>query len=541
MAEHFRPSTKVTDQATIGNGPYLARIVSHLDPTFMGSLEVTLLRSEGNTNGDDDNTYVVRCAQPFFGYTAFEYQGNNNNQTSGKQTGSTLDAFNDTQKSYGMWFVPPDVGITVIVVFIDGDPSQGYWIGCVPSRFSNNMVPAIAGSTEVDLDEADKKRYNTKQPLPVAEINRRFNEKDAKYDIDKIKKPLHPIAEAFLKQGLIEDDVRGTTTSSARREAPSMVFGISTPGPLDKRPGSKRAPIGVNQSQSSPVPISRLGGTQFVMDDGDDRYLRATSAATGPVKYLDVLNSKYVGSEEKTNDKGEPTIPLNEYFRIRTRTGHQLLMHNSEDLIYIGNSRGTAWIELTSNGKIDIVADDSISIHTSADLNIRADRDINLEAGRNINMRAETGRWHVEVETDMEFLVEQDAKITVGSNFDLLVGASTKISSQVDFDLASNGNNRFHAGGDTSLNSVGNHKESAATINMNDALAAEAALIATFVKPLELRENPSVSAELEWAKTKYQAGNMLSIMKRIPMHEPWLLHENQSPTQLTPENTDRER
>jgi hypothetical protein len=29
-------------------------------------------------------------------------------------------------------------------------------------------------------------------------------------------------------------------------------------------------------------------------------------------------------------------------------------------------------------------------------------------------------------------------------------------------------------------------------------------------------------------------------MKRIPMHEPWSLHENQSPEQLTPPNTDRE-
>ena len=541
MAELRRVPDSQTKNADIGSGPYLARIVSHLDPSFMGALEVTLLRTQGNTMADDNETYVVQCAQPFFGYTGFEFMGQNTTQGQSGSSPSTLDMYNDTQKSYGMWFVPPDVGVTVIVVFINADPSQGFWIGCVPSRFANNMVPAIAGSTEVDLDKKDKSRFNTSMPLPVAEINKQFNEQDAKIDVEKIKRPLHPIADAILKQGLIEDDVRGVTTSSARRETPSMVFGISTPGPLDKRPGSKRAPIGKIQSQTTkPVPVSRLGGTQFVMDDGEDRYVRATDASVGPMKYIDLLESVDLSTGEKTNEKGDPTIPYNEYFRIRTRTGHQLLMHNSEDLIYIGNAKGTTWIELTSNGKIDIFAEDSVSLHTNCDLNIRAERDINLEAGRNINMRTESGRWHAEIATNLEFLINENAKITVGDNFDLLVGDSTKISSGKDFDLSSNGNNKFSAGGDTSIGSDGDHKETAASINMNDNKAADPAALADFVKPLELRENPSTSGSQEWASTQYQTGTMLSIMRRVPMHEPWLLHENQAPQLLTPDKTDRE-
>lgn len=532
MSQHKRTSANITSKANIGSGPYLARIVSHLDPTFMGAIEVTLMRDQGNTLGNDTQTYVVKCAQPFYGYTAHEFTGQNSLMTDTQKKGSTLDAFNDTQKSYGMWFVPPDVGVTVIVVFINGDASQGYWIGCVPANFSNHMVPAIAGSTEVDMDDTDKKKYNTKQPLPTAEVNKRYNQKDQKIDVEKIKKPLHPIAEAFLKQGLIEDDVRGTTTTSSRREAPSMVFGISTPGPLDKRDGAKRAIVGKTKDQTpKPVPVSRLGGTQFVMDDGDARYVRKKPAAEGPVEYVDVLNAK-------PGEKGQPDIPYNEYFRVRTRTGHQLLMHNSEDLIYIGNAKGTTWIELTAQGKIDIYAADSISIHTEADLNIRADRDINMEAGRNINFRTESGRWHAEVATDMEFLINNDAKITVGSNYDLLVGGNTKISSVANFDLNSNGNNTLSAGGKTDIGSGGNITMSGADIHMNGP-AADPAESATFVKPLELRENPSTSVEVGWDK-KYQAGNMSSIMKRIPMHEPWLLHENQAPDQLTSDKTDRE-
>jgi hypothetical protein len=535
MAMQRRTPANITAGKNIGSGPYLARIINHLDPSFMGSLEVTLLREQGNSSGADQQTYIVKCAMPFFGYTAFEHMGNNN------AASSTLDAYNDTQKSYGMWFVPPDVGVTVLVTFVDGDPSQGYWIGCIPANFANNMVPGIAASKNVDLSEDDKRKYNTSQPLPVAEINRRLNGKeDRELNPDKIKKALHPIAEKFLEQGLLEDDVRGFTSSSARRETPSMVFGISTPGPKDRRSGAKKASIGTRQSQTpSAVPVSRLGGTQLVMDDGDDRFVRATPAGTGPVKYIDRINGTDVGTGQKTTDPGDPTLPYSEYFRVRTRTGHQILLHNTEDLIYIGNAKGTSWVELSSNGKIDIYAQDSISIHTENDLNIRADRDINLEAGRNINMKAETGRWHTEVATNLEFLVGQNGNITVGEDYNLLVGGNTRISTGVNYNVSTNGDNRLTATGDTHIGSGGEHTESASAINMNSTRNADPAEIAPDVKPLNLHSNPSVSKAAGWDK-KYQSGTVDSIMKRIPMHEPWLLHENQAPQQLTPNNTDRD-
>jgi len=63
-------------------------------------------------------------------------------------------------------------------------------------------------------------------------------------------------------------------------------------------------------------------------------------------------------------------------------------MHNTEDFIYIINSQGTSWIELTNNGKIDIYSKDSISIHSENDFNFKANRDINIEASGNINIKS---------------------------------------------------------------------------------------------------------------------------------------------------------
>jgi hypothetical protein len=115
------------------------------------------------------------------------------------------------------------------------------------------------------------------------------------------------------------------------------------------------------------------------MDDGDDKFLRKTPAGEGPPAYASVGNGETDGKKD---------IPHNELVRIRTRTGHQILLHNSEDLIYIGNAKGTTWIEMSSNGKLDIYAADSVSVHTKNDYNVTADRDINFTAGANINLNA---------------------------------------------------------------------------------------------------------------------------------------------------------
>ena len=532
MAQEKRSSYSLRERTNLENGPYLARIVSHLDPSLMGSLEVTLLREQGNTIGDDNQSYVVRCAMPFFGYTAFEFMGQNDGSK------KTIDGYNDTQKSYGMWFVPPDIGVNVLVFFVNGDPSQGFWMGCVPGKFTNNMVPGIAGSTEVDMDSDDKKKYGTKQPLPVAEINKKLNTKTQTIDPDKIKKPVHPIADRFLEQGLLEDDTRGVVTSSARREAPSAVYGISTPGPLDKRPGAKRSLLGKQEDLTrAPVPVSRLGGTQFIMDDGDERFVRATSASSGPVRYIDTANGVDAATGEKTNDKGDPTIPYGECLRLRTRTGHQILLHNSEDLIYIGNARGTTWIELTSNGKIDIFAQDSISIHTETDLNLFANRDINFEAGRNFNLKT-GGRFKSDVGSDFEIAVGSNGKITVASNWDLRIGGTSKIASAGDMNIVTSADAKYTSSGNTNIAAVGEIIESGAEIHMNGKLA-EIGEVAAQVVPLTTHDNIVTSSAAGWDK-KYISGTIKSIMKRIPMHEPWPLHENQAPDQQRPANTDRE-
>ena len=463
-------------------GPFLAKVVSHLDPNYMGSLEVQLLHEVGNDPGKEGQLHVVKYMSPFAGATSIDYVTDDETDEASR--------YNNTQKSYGWWAVPPDVGTTVVVFFIDGDPRYGYWMGCVQDDNVNFMTPGLA-ATSFNI-EGDEER------VPVAEYNKRVVDV-GNSDSTKNRKAQHPFTAILSEQGLLKDDIRGITSSSARRETPSGVFGISTPGPIDKQEGAKKGKVGKAEHQISGAFVSRLGGTTFVMDDGDDKYVRKTIASEGPPEYASV---------EQDETDGDVTIPHNELVRIRTRTGHQILFHNSEDLIYIGNARGTSWIELTSDGKIDIYAEDSISVHTKQDINFYADRDINFEAGRNINIKS-AERYQTEV----------------GTNFNLIIGENGNITTAEDINIFTAGDNKFTAGGDTSIKSGGDHLETASQIHMNGPQAATADVVEELPTFVNLDNEETV---------------IDSIMLRIPSHEPWPYHENLDPLSFKPEMTDRE-
>jgi len=451
-------------------GPFEAIVRNVLDPKYSGAIEVELLKTLASGNSETTGQFITaKYLSPFYGTTFVG--GINKNKD-----------FRDSQQSYGMWFVPPDVGNRVLIQFIEGNINRAYWIGCVPQELMNVMIPgstpAMSNTDTTDSehqeDPADADIRGKK--MPVGEHNKlKFADKPADKPL-QIKKPINRLFKAVLdNQGLTADETRGLTTSSARREVPSSVFGINTPGPIDKV-----------FTQNKEIVTARMGGTSFVMDDGDDKFIRKTSAKTGAYEYVNV--------ELEDTVEGEKNIPHNELFRIRTRTGHQILLHNSEDLVYIANANGTAWIEMTANGKIDFYAEDSVSVHSKGDFNFKTDRDFNLQADRNINLKANT----INQESETHNLLNTGAQtVEVGGAQTITVGGTTN----------------HYAGGDINLDVGG-------LINLSSGIA-----VATPVAPLSAWSLPGEEAP--------------SIMKRVPQHEPWSHHENLDPMAVALIKTDR--
>jgi hypothetical protein len=553
-------------------GPYLAKVVSHLDPTYMGILEVQLMHESGNNPLEEGQLHYVQYLSPFAGQT---------NLLHVKQE----DTYASTQKSYGMWMIPPDPGVIVMCIFVDGDPRKGYWFGCVQDTNINFMMPGLA-ATEL---ATDKKTGKTR--VPVADYNKVVNEGTSENNLTQIIKPASPLEKTLDDQGLLEDDARGITTSSARREVPSAVFGISTPGPIDKQ--GPKGEYGKKQWRIKDKPVNRLLGSTFVMDDGDDKWERKTTPSEGPPEYASV----------EAGETGLRDRPHNELIRLRTRTGHQILLHNSEDLIYIGNARGTAWIELTSDGKIDIFSADSINIHTKQDFNFFADRDFNLEIGRNFNIKVEKelhletntekrivnstqdinvignvkkiyeGTYQREVfkTTDFKFIgnvteridanhrtktagtstnfvmgahslkIKGARSLTVeGSNL-IFVGGSSIQTTKGSFNLSTTGSNNFTTSATTNIRSGSAHIETAPVIHMNGPGAASAASISA-LPDYKLPITIPIPVPLKTHKLPGHTGSVEfdSILRRVTTREPYPHHENLDPKKFKPDNLDRD-
>jgi len=303
------PSNKQDMNSNKRMGVYLGEVMDTADVTKTGSLRVfiaALARDKKDQNGYFDCIW----SSPFAGGT--NYGAIDVNDTK---------SYIGTQKSYGMWMIPPDKGNLVLVAFGDGNLKYPIIISCLYPHKANHMVPGIPGSI---------RNYGSLgNNLPVAEKNKFDPMPESGTDI--LRPAHHDLAEAITKQGLINDTIRGASSSGAKRESPSEVFGILTPGALDpKNPGH------------------RTGGHQFIMDDNK--------------------NSKNI--------------------RLRTSGGNQILLDDNQGTVYIINKSGKAWLELASDGSINIYGERSLNVRTKGDFNLRADKDVKIEAGGDVKIKA---------------------------------------------------------------------------------------------------------------------------------------------------------
>jgi hypothetical protein len=72
--------------------------------------------------------------------------------------------------------------------------------------------------------------------------------------------------------------------------------------------------------------------------------------------------------------------------RLRTAAGHQILMHDTEETIYISHARGNSWVELTADGSINIYGKQGFNLRSEGNVNIHSDQNINLNAKGNVNV-----------------------------------------------------------------------------------------------------------------------------------------------------------
>ena len=277
--------------------------------------------------------------------------------------------FEGFTNTYGFCSHPPAPGTQVLVAFAINS-SVGICIGVLPDTTRNASCPTQpAGPTDTEPNAVGP----TYDPGPTTktEGNKRprANPDRIRNESSEFKDQVNNCEIGEIGTGI--DSIRGLSSSSFRRESPTQVFGFNTPG-----------------------------GHQFVMDDG----------------------TKEAGDRVITPDPDRKG-GLSKLLRFRSADGAQILVHDGAGMIYISDQAGATWIQMDSNGKIDIYAGSDISMHTGANFNIHCQEAFNVEAD-SINLKARgedgikiessTGEFNLHSNKDMKLTCDLNGNIKCG-------------------------------------------------------------------------------------------------------------------------------
>lgn len=326
------------------------------DPQRMGRLLVWV----PELGPDIAESYItVSYASPFAGVTNIA-----DNQTDSE----TEDG---SQKSYGFWAIPPHIGNQVLICFVNGDPSRGFWFGCVYAQNMNHMVPGIGMNSSTD-DQMNS-QFSPFFP-PVVE----YNKKDQDLDPKSPRRPVRTtLANALLKQGLHQDGERGVTNSSARREDTSRVQGWLTPGgssiTFDDNP--ENSFIRFRTATGTQIMVSETSGYIYMITKGGNSWVEISDGA------IEMYSSAPISmrSENDLNIRADGELNLD--------AGGNVNIHAGGDLRTFSNGTTSmaaagAWMA-QAGGKASLGAGGDIGIGGGGSVGLSAGADMVVESGGN--------------------------------------------------------------------------------------------------------------------------------------------------------------
>jgi hypothetical protein len=447
-------------------GVVVGVVKTNAHPSAMGVLQVFVPTFADKSRENDKSQWrSVKYASPFYSRT--EVQGSGNSAQSVKNTG-------------GIVYPCPDVGTRVLCFFPEGRNQDGYWFACAPDVYMMQTLPEAAMTSNFNKTGLEKIVRHTK--APGLEFNDKDNDVEKLTNFNTIQRGVDFDKAIQLKtQGLDQDEIRGLTTSNAMRETPSEVFGISTKGRKtdvrgrdlkDRKDIIDKLNAGEDLSSADARAvegkIARKHGHAFVMDDGDIQ-----------------------GN--------------NNLVRLRSAGGHQVLLHDTEGVIYISNSSGSTWIQMDKNGQLDVFSQRSINFRSSS-MNFHADQSIKFHAGQQIQM-VSGGSLTLEGKSLANLYSDGTTMLYGGKGAHIKSGAALAMSGSSTVGI--------QAGGNMDL------KASCIALNGGAGPAAKQNAV-----PLKSLPDSKPDSNGFWTS----GGNIKTTVDRAPTHEPFAQHASVSQT-----------
>jgi len=392
--------------------------------------------------------------------------------------------------AYGMWNIPK-VGSTVLIACIDGDTRFRIWMGCLHGQFMNHTMP--------------HGRYTYKNgQLPSGPIS---STEDPIY-------PLHDqltIAFSSSDASLVPGSV-----GEARRSFEFQTRGAdySIAGITDEIVNSIDSEIS-QLSDDRDVEVTDADGTSRPITQG-----YAESRIDPTLVFAATNNKNYDSSYYAWTSPGFHSIsmddrPENCRIRLRTTHGHQILMDDTNERMYISTPQGSSWVELDEKGNIDIYSDRNVSVHAKKDINFTADDTFRVTAANGIHMVSEgdvrihaKGGDGINIKSDVDANIESSASLNVKTD-------TASIQTTGDFNVKSGSILYLTAQNETHIKASGKGYLTASAV---DVLATGGDIVMVGGPNIHMNGPPASSAG--------SAGNAGTSKEsfwtsRVPEHEPW--------------------
>lgn len=349
MSQSWQP--RGTSGIAKKSGTIVAEVMRNDDPLKSGRLLVYNADS-GADPSNPDNWLLARYMSPYYGIQPLQYTTQEPNLTQNYPV----------RESYGWWMTPPDVGVKVVIVFLNDVRSDAVWIGCLPEIGSHGAIPA-----------QDKGDFD----ISVGEIKSQFSNNP-----DSVERPDHSTRPQYLQQGIANDNLRGTVTSSSLRESPSRVFGFNTPG--------SHSFVMDDGDETGSNKLFRLrsgAGNQIMMNDDSGLIHIINRDGTGwielsPTGQIDVYGASGINlaTTGNINMHADRDIKMHAGNSVQIVGEVSTKVQGSQDLMLAGNT-----LKATGNRNVDIYSDGGVAVRAGSDFAVNA---------TNVVMRGTCFKWN---------------------------------------------------------------------------------------------------------------------------------------------------
>lgn len=402
--------------------------------------------------------------------------------------------------AYGMWAIPK-LGSQVLVMCLDGNPQTRVWIGCLHTDLATHTMPHGRFS------------YQDNDNLPSDETPA------GPFDhVENVIEPLHTnLRQAFGADTPGKDKQNFEFQSrAADYQVSGVVLGQNVVSFSE-----------VEDDQDEKVGDASLGEIDLKANNPKDKTV-ATGSRQGyqtsrlaPDQFTSLTPRNLDNTVTAIVSPGFHAMSMDDRqencrFRIRTTGGHQIIMDDTNERIYISTASGENWIEMDEQGNIDIFTSGKLSVH--------AEHDINFTSERSIRMYGKAG---IHLKSDKEVRVTAQNDISLNTTSGTLRAKSKDnmlLESENDIHLKASKEMRAEAAGNVDIKSGETLRLEGKTTNLRASTG-------------EIKIQAKTNTNIDGAKVNLATGGIADpadsanasegqnfvafFTNRIPEHEPW--------------------